>query len=73
MAALEVNQPLQRAQLLGWIVDWFKGHEMTPGLDLSGWVAPIVGVWYFLQRSHGLVRSGPATKFDLRSDTLFEA
>ena len=42
-AALEVNQPLQRAQLLGWIVDWFKGHEMTPGLDLSGWVAPIVG------------------------------
>ena len=30
-------------------------------------------VRYFSQRSHGPVRSGPATKFDLRSDTLFEA
>jgi hypothetical protein len=33
--ALEVNQPLQRAQLLGWAVDWLKEHEMTPGLDLN--------------------------------------
>ena len=54
-AALEVNQPLQRAQLLGWIVDWFKGHEMTPGLDLSGWVAPIVGC---LDDRNGDIRKG---------------
>jgi cytoskeleton-associated protein 5 len=54
-AALEVNQPLQRAQLLGWVVDWFKGHEMTPGLDLSGWVAPIVGC---LDDRNGDIRKG---------------
>ncbi|KAF8268872.1 ARM repeat-containing protein [Lactarius quietus] len=54
-AALEVNQPLQRAQLLGWIVDWFKGHDMTPGLDLSGWVAPIVGC---LDDRNGDIRKG---------------
>ncbi|KAH9180770.1 armadillo-type protein [Lactarius sanguifluus] len=54
-AALEVNQPLQRALLLGWIVDWLKGHEMTPGLDLSGWVAPIVGC---LDDRNGDIRKG---------------
>ena len=54
-AALEVNQPIQRAQLLGWIVDWFKGHDMTPGLDLSGWVAPIVGC---LDDRNGDIRKG---------------
>ncbi len=54
-AALEVNQPIQRAQLLGWIVDWFKGHEMTPGLDLSGWVAPVVGC---LDDRNGDIRKG---------------
>ena len=54
-AALEVNQPLQRAQLLGWIVDWLKEHEMTPGLDLSSWIAPIVGC---LDDRNGDVRKG---------------
>lgn len=54
-AALEVNQPIQRAQLLGWIVDWLKEHEMTPGLDLSSWVPPIVGC---LDDRNGDVRKG---------------
>ena len=54
-AALEVNQPLQRAQLLGWIVDWFKEHGITPHLDLSGWVAPIVGC---LDDRNGDIRKG---------------
>lgn len=54
-AALEVNQPLQRAQLLGWIVDWFKGHEMSHGLDLNSWVPPIVGC---LDDRNGDVRKG---------------
>lgn len=54
-AALEVNQPLQRARLLGWIADWFKEHEMTPGLDLSSWVPPIVGC---LDDRNGDVRKG---------------
>ena len=40
--ALETNNPVQRANLLTWLVDWFKEHELSPGLDLSGWVAPIV-------------------------------
>jgi cytoskeleton-associated protein 5 len=54
-AALEVNQPIQRAQLLGWIVDWLKEHEMTSGLDLSGWISPIVGC---LDDRNGDVRKG---------------
>jgi len=54
-AALEVNQPLQRAQLLGWIVDWLKEHEMTPGLDLSSWLPPIIGI---LDDRNGDVRKG---------------
>lgn len=54
-AALEVNQPLQRAQLLGWIVDWLKEHEMTPSLDLSSWVPPVVGC---LDDRNGDVRKG---------------
>jgi cytoskeleton-associated protein 5 len=54
-AALEVNQPLQRAQLLGWTVDWLKEHEMTPGLDLSSWVSPVVGC---LDDRNGDVRKG---------------
>jgi cytoskeleton-associated protein 5 len=54
-AALEVNQPLQRSQLLGWIVDWLKEHEITPGLDLSSWVSPVVGC---LDDRNGDVRKG---------------
>ncbi|KAI0302252.1 ARM repeat-containing protein [Russula brevipes] len=54
-AALEVNQPIQRAHLLGWVVDWFKEHEITPGLDLSSWIPPIVGC---LDDRNGDVRKG---------------
>jgi cytoskeleton-associated protein 5 len=54
-AALEVNQPIQRAQLMGWIVDWLKEHDLTPGLDLSSWVPPIVGC---LDDRNGDVRKG---------------
>jgi cytoskeleton-associated protein 5 len=54
-AALEVNQPLQRAQLMSWIVDWLKEHEMAPSLDLSNWIAPIVGC---LDDRNGDVRKG---------------
>ena len=54
-AALEVNQPIQRAQLLGWIVDWLKEHELTPSLDLSSWIPPIVGC---LDDRNGDVRKG---------------
>ena len=54
-AALEVNQPIQRAQLLGWIVDWLKEHELTPNLDLSSWIPPIVGC---LDDRNGDVRKG---------------
>ena len=40
--ALESTNPLQRASLLTWLVDWFKEHELTPGLDLTSWALPIV-------------------------------
>ncbi|EJF65775.1 ARM repeat-containing protein [Dichomitus squalens LYAD-421 SS1] len=40
--ALETNNPLQRASMLGWLVDWFKEHELPPGLDLSSWAGPVV-------------------------------
>ena len=54
-AALEVNQPLQKAQLLGWIVDWLKEHEMTPALDLGSWIPSVVGC---LDDRNGDVRKG---------------
>jgi len=54
-AALEVNQPLQKAQLLGWIVDWLKEHEMTSGLDLGSWVPSVVGC---LDDRNGDIRKG---------------
>jgi len=54
-SALEVNQPIQRAQLLGWIVDWLKEHGLTPSLDLSSWVPPVVGC---LDDRNGDVRKG---------------
>ncbi|KAI8998718.1 ARM repeat-containing protein [Trametes punicea] len=40
--ALESTNPLQRASLLNWIADWFKEHELPPGLDLSSWAGHIV-------------------------------
>ena len=40
--ALESTNPMQRASLLNWIQDWFKEHEPSPSLDLSGWASPVV-------------------------------
>ncbi|KAI0709101.1 ARM repeat-containing protein [Earliella scabrosa] len=41
--ALEANNPVQRATLLGWLVETFKEHPPPPGLDLSSWAGHIVG------------------------------
>ncbi|KAJ3923657.1 microtubule associated protein [Lentinula edodes] len=54
-SGLETANPLQKATLLHWISDWFKEHEPTPGLDLSGWAAPIVSS---LDDRNGDVRKG---------------
>ncbi|KAG8719475.1 Microtubule-associated protein, microtubule dynamics during spindle orientation [Ceratobasidium sp. 394] len=40
--AMEATNPVQRGALLGWLAEWFKTHEPTPGLDLTSWAAPIV-------------------------------
>ncbi|KAF8959054.1 microtubule associated protein [Flammula alnicola] len=40
--ALETTNPLQKATLIQWIVDWFKEHDPTSSLDLRGWVPIIV-------------------------------
>lgn len=40
--ALESTNPTQRASLLNWLDDWFKEHEVTASLDLSGWASPVV-------------------------------
>lgn len=40
--ALETPNPLQRASLLAWTADWFKEHGLTPHLDLSSWLGPVV-------------------------------
>lgn len=31
--AVRSTNPLQHVLLLVWLVDWFKAHELTPGLD----------------------------------------
>lgn len=53
--ALESTNPLQRASLLAWLVDWFKGHELPSGLDLSSWALPVVSC---LDDRNGDVRKG---------------
>lgn len=40
--ALEAVNPLLRSSLMGWLVEWFKEHPASPGLDLSNWAASIV-------------------------------
>ncbi|KAI0695900.1 ARM repeat-containing protein [Cytidiella melzeri] len=40
--ALESVNPVQRASLLGWLVERFKDAELPPGLDLSTWAASVV-------------------------------
>jgi len=39
--ALETTNPLQKATLLQWLVEWFKEHGSSSSLDLKSWV-PIV-------------------------------
>jgi cytoskeleton-associated protein 5 len=41
-AALEVQNPMQRSTLLGWIADWFKGNPPTTATDLSDLSTPTV-------------------------------
>ncbi|KAI0928788.1 hypothetical protein AcV7_008830 [Taiwanofungus camphoratus] len=53
--ALESSNPLQRASLLNWIVDWFKQHEPSSNLDLSSWVGPVISC---LDDRSGDVRKG---------------
>ncbi|GBE82318.1 hypothetical protein SCP_0407020 [Sparassis crispa] len=53
--ALESTNPVQRASLLGWIVDWFKAHELPSGLDLSNWAGPVIAC---LDDRNGDVRKG---------------
>lgn len=40
--ALETSNPLQKGNLLQWLVEWFKEHEPVSSLDLSSWAASIV-------------------------------
>ncbi|TFY63988.1 hypothetical protein EVJ58_g2914 [Rhodofomes roseus] len=53
--ALESQNPLQRSSLLNWLAEWFKEHELSPGLDLSSWVAPVIAC---LDDRNGDVRKG---------------
>ncbi|KAI0321641.1 ARM repeat-containing protein [Amylostereum chailletii] len=53
--ALETNNPLQRATLMGWLVEWFKEHPVSSNLDISNWVSPIVSC---LDDRNGDVRKG---------------
>ncbi|KAH8099483.1 ARM repeat-containing protein [Cristinia sonorae] len=54
-SAMESTNPLQKATLFNWLADWFKTHEASPSLDLSGWTAPIVSS---LDDRNGDVRKG---------------
>jgi cytoskeleton-associated protein 5 len=40
--ALETTNPLQKATLFQWIVDWFRDHDAPSSLDLNPWAALIV-------------------------------
>lgn len=53
--AMEAANPVQRGALLGWLAEWFKTHEPSPGLDLTSWAAPIVSC---LEDRNGDVRKG---------------
>ncbi|EFI28381.1 microtubule associated protein [Coprinopsis cinerea okayama7 len=41
--ALETQNPLQKATLLGWLADWLKENEASSSLDLHAWAASVVG------------------------------
>lgn len=36
--ALETQNPLQKATLMQWMVDWFKENPLSSPIDLKGWV-----------------------------------
>jgi cytoskeleton-associated protein 5 len=40
--ALETTNPLQKATLCQWIVDWFRDHDAPSSLDLNPWAALVV-------------------------------
>ena len=40
--ALETTNPLQKATLSQWIVDWFKDHDPSSSLDINPWAALVV-------------------------------
>lgn len=40
--ALETTNPLQKATLSQWIVDWFKDHDPPSSLDINPWAALVV-------------------------------
>ena len=40
--ALETINPLQKATLSQWIVDWFKDHDPSSSLDINPWAALVV-------------------------------
>lgn len=52
--ALETQNPVQRASILNWAVEWFKDHE-SPGVDLSSWTATVLSC---LDDRNGDVRKG---------------
>ncbi|KIK59888.1 hypothetical protein GYMLUDRAFT_97590 [Collybiopsis luxurians FD-317 M1] len=54
-SGLETANPLQKGTLMHWISEWFKEHELAPGLDLSTWTGPIVAS---LDDRNGDVRKG---------------
>jgi len=39
---LESTNPLQKATLLGWALEWFKAHPEDTALDLQPWAASVV-------------------------------
>jgi cytoskeleton-associated protein 5 len=56
-AALETQNPVQRASILNWTVGWFKDHE-GHGVDMSGWTATVLSC---LDDRNGDVRKGAQT------------
>ena len=55
--ALETQNPVQRASILNWAVEWFRDHE-NPGADLSNWTATVLSC---LDDRNGDVRKAAQT------------